>query len=325
MEKKKDLPYYIIPGHIPSHPEKEKSDGPAFPETVIDCVDEYEFTRHRILLTEKQIQIPGLRTFGFQTNIHAFPDIPKHFHREAAEFVFILEGSFHFETEKGSYSLRPGEILITSPGEIHSTNKLPFSIGKIYWLQLETCCKNPLYLTSESAKILFSMLTENGTRIVSFDSEKSFLFLNRAFQAILQDTPSGRCMAASLLSALLYQIADSDEKRTAPITADMEAALSYIHFHIREELELEKIASFSGLSLSQFKQKFKKQLGISPRLYINHQKIEEAKRLLLSGSSITDTAMELSFNTSSYFTSVFRQFTACTPSEFLHREAEIHD
>ena len=70
-------------------------------------------------------------------------------------------------------------------------------------------------------------------------------------------------------------------------------------------------------SLPQFKQKFKRYTGTSPRNYINIKKIEYSKDLLRNGTSITNTAMQLSFNTSTYFATVFKKYTLLTPSEYV--------
>ena len=58
-------------------------------------------------------------------------------------------------------------------------------------------------------------------------------------------------------------------------------------------------------------------MGISPRYYINQQKIEYSKMLLQDGMSVTDIAMLLNFNTSSYFSTVFKKYTLFSPLEYL--------
>lgn len=65
-------------------------------------------------------------------------------------------------------------------------------------------------------------------------------------------------------------------------------------------------------------------MGISPRRFINQQKIEAAKPLLLNRMSVTDIAMQLGFNSSTYFSTVFKQYTMYSPREYLvHRKTNI--
>ena len=93
--------------------------------------------------------------------------------------------------------------------------------------------------------------------------------------------------------------------------------------HVTEELSLHTLAGICNLSVSQFKQKFKRIVGISPRNYINKKKINFSKMLLLKDISVTEVAMQLNFNTSSYFSTVFKKYTTMTPSEYI--QAELGD
>ena len=45
--------------------------------------------------------------------------------------------------------------------------------------------------------------------------------------------------------------------------------------------------------------------------------VELARQLLLEGRSVTDVAMELGFSSSNYFSSVFRRYTAMSPTQYL--------
>ena len=51
-------------------------------------------------------------------------------------------------------------------------------------------------------------------------------------------------------------------------------------------------------------------------MFINRQKVDMAQKLLAEGKSVTDTAFALGFNSSSYFSTVFRKFTRMSPGEF---------
>ena len=55
---------------------------------------------------------------------------------------------------------------------------------------------------------------------------------------------------------------------------------------------------------------------MTPREYINQLKIREARKLLREGHSITETAMELGFSSSSYFAVLFKKITLYTPQEY---------
>ncbi|HVI41530.1 MAG TPA: AraC family transcriptional regulator, partial [Anaerovoracaceae bacterium] len=126
-----------------------------------------------------------------------------------------------------------------------------------------------------------------------------------------------RFHAASILIYFLNQLISYSKKQEKIISNDIQAAVDYIIGNIYENISLDILADVSGLSLSRFKQKFCQQLGFTPREYINFQKVETSKAMLGNGKNVTDTAIELGFSTSNYFSSVFKRFTTLSPSDYL--------
>ena len=125
-----------------------------------------------------------------------------------------------------------------------------------------------------------------------------------------------RMQGAQLLAFFLYSVLEHSESAGFRLTPDIGRAVNTIMDHLQEELTLEELAREAALSVSRFKQKFKQQMGQSPRSFINCQKVEAAKRLLAEGVSVTETAMELGFSSSSYFSTVFRRYTTLSPRQF---------
>ena len=96
-------------------------------------------------------------------------------------------------------------------------------------------------------------------------------------------------------------------------------ALDFIHQNIDSTITLEQLCAHCGVSLSGLKHKFREYTGDTPRNYINRMKVEKAKQLLSCNLSITDTAMHLSFNSSDYFSVLFKKYTRMTPGEYKRR------
>lgn len=276
--------------------------------------DDYYVSKYRTIYANHELRIPGLRMFGKHTMNQACAPLAPHFHRNAYEFTFITEGTIHFTVNQKDYELSGYDIFITRPDEVHSTNLLPLSTGEIYWFQLDVSDPGHLlFLEEEAGNALNDGLSRLPHHAFRPGNSRLLQHVRKAFE-LARDFPHRYFAASCLLYALHEIMALSDDNRL--VTPDIEKAAYYIKEHIRAELTLEELAGICGLSLSQFKQKFKSQTGISPRHYINYQKIHLSKRLLLEEKSITDIAMELGFCNSSYFTAVFRRFNACTPSEY---------
>lgn len=284
---------------------------------TINQKDTYEYTPTRIVLTGEQLFIPGIRSFGRQNNFSARPPLPNHFHENALELTFITDGIFTFHINHTNYGLHGGELFIAYPNEIHSTSSFPMSVGELYWIQIDlTTLTNFLFLSSEAAKHLLNRFTRSKRYVMTFEKSIKSLLV-RAFSAALGHDENSRFLCAACIVTILNLLCLENSEISPSMTPDIENALFYINSNLCSEISLEDLASGAGLSLSQFKQKFRRETGSSPRAYINRQKIEFSKELLLQGMPITDIAMKLCFNTSTYFSSVFRKYTTYSPSEFI--------
>ena len=85
---------------------------------------------------------------------------------------------------------------------------------------------------------------------------------------------------------------------------------------------MEHLAQIANMSVSHFKQKFKSQMGLPPREFINAERIRAAESMLLEGFSVVDTAMELGFSSSNYFAVVFRRHLGRSPREFIKEKSQ---
>lgn len=282
-------------------------------------IDDYYISKDRIVLTYEQHKIPGIRTFGKQNVHNAIPPLALHYHENTFEFSLVSEGIFSFSTSNSTFKIYGGDVFISYPNEIHSTTDNPLTSGEFYWFQLDASdCDNLLFLKNDAAAHLIQRLQNIRHHVVNIGSKQMNLHIINTFKpAFSINDPH---IIASGLTQFLYQLVFLAEKTQFHLTPDIGNVLSYILENITQNLSLDELATQCLLSTSQFKQKFKNQVGVSPRNFINQQKIETAKSMLAEGVSITDVAMQLGFDTSSYFSVVFKKYTTYTPSEYIKRE-----
>ncbi len=90
-----------------------------------------------------------------------------------------------------------------------------------------------------------------------------------------------------------------------------------IHSHLYEDLKLQDLAHFAGLSLSSFKRKFKSVFETSPARYIKTKRLEKAESLLrATDQRVSDVAYDCGFNDLAYFSKTFSSAFNCSPSEY---------
>ena len=286
--------------------------------------DHFTNTATQLILTEAQHGIPGLRMIGRNLAYQAVSPLEDHYHPDCFEFSYLVQGNILFRVDGQDYPLSGGDLFITLPDEIHSTGSIPLSLHKMYWFQLDAADPDRfLFLQPEAAQWLISQLRRLPARVIRMDSTATELF-RMLFSAMEEGSAAGHYQAAALLQTFLCQVLRSASGSRKQLTPDIVKVKDHILSHLDQSLPLEELAALCALSVSRFKQKFKDQLGISPRNFINFHKIETAKRLLIAGKSATETAMALGFSGSDYFSVVFRRYTSLSPTAYKQNEENSH-
>lgn len=291
---------------------------------AINWRDEHIISKERIAFTNQELKIPGIRLFATQRIQNAISPLVPHFHENAFEFTLVTKGSMTFYTGGKEYNVPGGSIFVSFPNEVHSTNHVPIAINNIYWFQVEIGNpENFLFLNGETGKRLITELFSIDKHIITTDNKEIRRITEQAFQ--LCEEGGNRLQIAGYILIFFQLLLAFSQKPRYHRAPDIERVVVYIREHITEELFLDDLAKTVHLSTSQFKQKFCHIVGVPPRTYINERKVEYAKKLLLEGHSVTDTAMKLGFNNSSYFATVFKKHTMQTPREYvaLHSGNEI--
>lgn len=285
-------------------------------ETAENWKDSYTITKNGIIYTQEQHHVPGVHTLAHYIMKDSIPSLGWHYHENSFEFTVSIKGAFSFSTDTSTYRFSGGDVFISFPNEVHGTNDIPISLGELYWFQLDISNpQNFLFLEEGAARRIIGKLKSLPHHVVQADTKEIQPLIRQAFdQAQRNAEPE---LIASYLLLFLHLVLLSSENEKIALSPDIGRTLNYILDHITAEHSLEELAN---LSCSQYKQKFKKQLGISPRRFINQQKVEHAKALLLEGMSVTDTAMLLGFTTSSYFSTVFKKYTLYTPSQWVEKQ-----
>ena len=105
-------------------------------------------------------------------------------------------------------------------------------------------------------------------------------------------------------------------------------AASFIDFRVRKsislmseklgsEIELDEVARDAGLSRPHFYKLFRRQLGVTPNIYLNTLRMEQAvKRIGQTAQSITEIGYELGFSCQSVFTRFFSSHVGMAPTDY---------
>ena len=89
-----------------------------------------------------------------------------------------------------------------------------------------------------------------------------------------------------------------------------------LHAHPGANPTLDELTALTGLGKRYLMGVFKRDVGVSVHAYMQAVSVQEAKRRLIRGEEISQTAYELGFYDQAHFTKVFKRFTNVTPGQF---------
>ena len=100
--------------------------------------------------------------------------------------------------------------------------------------------------------------------------------------------------------------------------------VAYIGNHISVEVNVTILSETFHVNASHLARKFKKETRYTISEYVNQQKVEAAK-LLLQGKemSVGEVAERLGYNSSSYFSKVFKKLTGTAPANYADSKMQI--
>lgn len=124
-----------------------------------------------------------------------------------------------------------------------------------------------------------------------------------------------RTEITELFRRRMYQ---SRKRRGEKYSPQIEQAVAYIHKNFTEDISLEQCAEVTGVSYTYLSREFKKETGMRFVEFLNRQRVNRAKSLLVRKDISVKKVAELSgFRNYNYFFKVFKEVEGVTPSEFL--------
>jgi AraC-like DNA-binding protein len=140
----------------------------------------------------------------------------------------------------------------------------------------------------------------------------------KIFDIVDEEAPSYQLIASGLLIKLIGSLIAIQKEEELEVDKIAES-INKIRFLIREnvdnEINMQNIASKFNMGYSYFRKMFKKYTGVSPKQYHIQLKLVRAKELLLNtNKSVKEVCFDLGFQSTSYFSRIFKQKMGITPN-----------
>lgn len=242
-----------------------------------------------------------------------------HAHREGHLIFYVNGGKATVEVGDQTVHVNENQAAAVSPWEPHNFNgesKDSPSMCLVVYIK-------PMWFL-ENSKTAQSVL-DFGQPIIRIDNEIRRWILR--LTSLLLEPQDTEAMDGYLfeLTRICYDKSWARSKQRTPLGRiksrfsdfRVRRSLRLMREHFTEEVQMDDLARAVGLSRPHFFKLFKKQMGITPNLYLNTLRAEHAiTELMTTEKSVTDIGHDLGFSSQASFTRFFASNVGIPPSEY---------
>jgi AraC-like DNA-binding protein len=241
----------------------------------------------------------------------------KHFHTTLSVGA-IEKGMASYVHGNDQDILTPGQLSIIEPEVVHYCNPI----------EGETRTYHMIYVDIEWCEALQENLFEDiegfiPLQLVQVEDEELFLEYIQ-LNKVLLDKNIFYLQKEEVLESFFLKLFERycvgvDKKNIVDNKNDIQKvykAKNFIKSYCLENITLDEIAKYSGISKFYLSKLFQKIFYISPHRYLLNCKINIAKKLLSQGYETAEVAHRTGFFDQSHFGSVFKKYVAATPNEY---------
>lgn len=287
--------------------------------------------------------MPHLKTVGFWDAPHD-QTWGLNWHRnEGLEITYLEHGHVDFAAGETGLTLRPGDLTITRPWQLHRVGAPNVPRSRLHWVIIDLNVRRPnqdwhwpswVVLSPPDLRELTRLLRGNETTVWRASSDVHHAVRRLGDTIARPDSPHCFSELALRVNELLLQVLAmlvneriatddslmSSERVVQMFLRDLESNPN----HLGEEWTVNAMARHCGLGVTRFVECVRQVTNTTPMQYVNGLRLQRAAALL-SGrpeQPITEIAMSLGFSSTQYFSTVFRRQYRCTPSEFRRRSEQ---
>ncbi|MBW7454066.1 AraC family transcriptional regulator N-terminal domain-containing protein [Paenibacillus sepulcri] len=246
-----------------------------------------------------------------------------------ASLCIILQGKTHLQFGEDIIEYKPGNYLATSVS-------MPV-MGQV----LEATADAPflaLQIELQSGEVA-AVATEAALKLKPKDEHYPGIFVGRprhevleGFEKLLrlaQNPTAARYLAPAVKREIIYWLLDHEDGTRFyhnmlwhQEASGISRVIDWITRNFDHGFNLEKLAELGNMSVSSLHYKFKEVTGMTPLQYQKQLRLQEARRLLLGGANVTETALSTGYHSSTQFSREYKRLFGLSPVQYIRSRSE---
>lgn len=227
------------------------------------------------------------------------------------EIYINLSGDVSFLVEDGLYSIKRGDVILTSPNEIHRCIYHSDCVHEHFCIWIKDF---------PTATQMLSGVSKSSSLLTLSESEKQKL-IDLCFEFYKShDGGQQLCFRAAGSFFSILDIICNNRRSAASAQRLPESFSDIVEYISRHYFEpsctVSLLCENFYISKSTLCRRFRGYFQTTPSDYIESKRFSEAKKLLLAGQSVQDACFNSGFSDCSYFIMRFRKKFGVTPYKY---------
>ena len=271
---------------------------------------------------KKEVTVQNLITVE---TLDISPDFsyPEEIH-EFYELAYIDSGIIVCKADCGTTTLQQGDFLLIPPLRQHAYSAACDQSATIFIICFRSRSE---YLSILDQKIPLDKDTKRIISEIIREAKNAFVFpFEKKLKLLPKPMIGAQQMVENGLEKLLIHLSRARISEDRDIvfvmnSIELEHSLSndiikLLKSHIYDEITLEQVSQQTFYSKTFLNGIFKKNTGMPIMKYYTMLKIQEAKKLLRKNMPVAIVAVQLNFESPTYFTKVFKKYAHMTPTAY---------
>jgi AraC-like DNA-binding protein len=146
-----------------------------------------------------------------------------------------------------------------------------------------------------------------------------------------QNPKAAKFLAPAVKREIIYWLLDGEEGARFyhnmlwhQEASGISKVIDWITHNFDSTITIEELIELGNLSVSSLHYKFKEVTGMAPLQYQKRLRLQEARRLLLDGANVTETAQRTGYQSSTQFSREYKRLFGLSPVQYIrsHNEGE---
>lgn len=250
------------------------------------------------------------------------------------QLVYVVSGRMDLLIGSDQYAILPGECVYLGADTphkltVHADGSATFISLHFDWHRLSPVPIHPgpkiIYLNESLPfeRVHGDIVEVDGYGSIAIPVHFRFVESERMLHQIVQEYKEEEYGYSFVLRGLLMQILSDIIRRELDVSTTHNSKRSMIRNALQMIVEqperawrITELAESCRYHPIYFSQLFKEVMGLSPKSYMIHKRIQLAKKLLLKEEKVEVVATQLGYTSIHYFSRHFKSMTGMSPSTF---------